>query len=289
MHSSSPPGRGDQNRQTSAGDSAGGARYRANFENKGVGSAESTKTALKSAPRQLESALVYSRSAWYAHPTASAVNHWFLHFGWDNGVNIDQTDDPMKFNLDDLARYQVLILNSTTHFGEDLTQEQRDAVISWFRQGRGIVAVHAAAVHHGVWDWYAGLVGCDFAADSERLPARLTVDPAAAHHPAVRRQPHDFWLTEEWLCFDRPVTGQPDVQVLLRLDETTFDPVREKFREMNAPPMGDDHPAAWTRETQGGRFFYTIIGHDCRVLNTEFGRRHMLEAMRWAAFETGGD
>ena len=55
---------------------------------------------------------------------------------------------------------------------------------------------------------------------------------------------------------------------------------------MNVPPMGADHPAAWTRETEGGRFFYTAIGHDARVLNTEFGRRHMLEALRWAAFET---
>ncbi len=262
------------------------ARYKANFDNKGVGAAASASTALKPAPRHLESVLVYSRSAWYAHATASAVNHWFLHFGWDNNVNIDQTDDPMKLNLDDLARYQVLVLNSTTHFGEDLTPEQREAVITWFRQGRGIVAVHAAAVHHGTWDWYADLVGCDFVADSDRVPARLVVDPAAADHPVVKRNEPSFWITEEWLCFDRPVTCQPDVNVLLRLDESTFEPVREKFREMNAPPMGADHPAAWTRETQGGRFLYTIIGHDCRVLNTEFGRRHVLEALRWAAFES---
>lgn len=87
-------------------------------------------------------------------------------------------------------------------------------------------------------------------------------------------------------CFDRAVTGQPEVKVLLRLDESSFEPVRQKFIEMNVPPMGADHPAAWTRETQGGRFFYTAIGHDARVLNTPFGRHHMLEALRWAAFET---
>lgn len=286
MSSSASSNPSDAARQAGAGDAAAAARYKANFENKGVGAAESARTALKAAPRQLESVLVYSRSAWYAHVTASAVNHWFLHFGWDNGVNIDQTDDPMKFNLDDLARYQVLVLNSTTHFGEDLTAEQREAIVTWFRQGRGIVSVHAAAVHHGTWDWYAGLVGCDFVADSDRLPARLVIDPAAADHPAVSRHSPEFWLTEEWLCYDRAVTGQPEVKVLMRLDETTFEPVREKFREMNAQPMGADHPAAWTRETQGGRFFYTIIGHDCRALNTEFGRRHILEALRWAAFET---
>ena len=236
--------------------------------------------------RPLENVLVYSKASWYVHPTLSATNHWFLHFGWDTGVNIDQTDDPEKLNLDDLMRYQVLVLNSTTNFGQDLSDQQKADLVTWFRQGHGIVAVHAAAVHHNAWDWYGALVGCDFAADSDRVRARLVVDPAAADHPAVKPFAPEFTVNEEWLCFDRPVTGQPGVKVLLRLDESSFEPVREKFQEMNVQPMGADHPAAWTRETEGGRFFYTAIGHDARVLNTPFGRHHMLEALRWAAFET---
>ena len=236
--------------------------------------------------RSLENVLVYSKASWYVHTTLSATNHWFLHFGWDTGVNIDQTDDPEKLCIDDLMRYQVLVLNSTTNFGQELSEQQRAELVTWFRQGNGIVAVHAAAVHHHAWDWYAGLVGCDFAADSDRTHARLIVDPAAADHPAVKPFAPEFSITEEWLCFDRPVTGQPGVKVLLRLDESSFEAVREKFQLMNVPPMGADHPAAWIRETEGGRFFYTAIGHDPRVLNTEFGRRHLLEALRWAAFET---
>ncbi|MDZ4289587.1 MAG: ThuA domain-containing protein [Prosthecobacter sp.] len=236
--------------------------------------------------RPLDNVLVYSKASWYVHPTLSATNHWFLHFGWDTGVNIDQTDDPEKFNLDDLMRYQVIVLNSTTNFGQELNEQQRADLRTWFSQGNGIVAVHAAAVHHNAWDWYAGLVGCDFAADSLRTTARLVVDPAAAEHPAVKPFAPEFIINEEWLCYDRAVTGQPGVKVLLRLDESTFEAVREKFQQMGVQPMGADHPAAWTRETEGGRFFYTAIGHDARVLNTEFGRHHLLAALRWAAFET---
>ena len=81
------------------------------------------------------------------------------------------------------------------------------------------------------------------------------------------------------------MTGQKDVKVLMRLDESTFEPVREKFQARGVQRMGKDHPAAWTRETQGGRFFYTAIGHDSRVLNSEFGRHHLLAALRWAARE----
>src|SRR2546426_11803088 len=83
---------------------------------------------------RLENVLVYSRSSWYVHTTLSATNHWFLHFGWDTGVNIDQTDDPEKLNLDDLMRYQVLVLNSTTNFGQDFSEQQRADLMAWFRQ-----------------------------------------------------------------------------------------------------------------------------------------------------------
>src|ERR1700691_4512810 len=88
--------------------------------------------------RRLDDVLVYSKPSWYAHTTLSATNHWFLHFGWDTGVNIDQTDDPEKLCLDDLMRYQVLVLNSTTNFGQELNEQQRAELITWFRQGNGI-------------------------------------------------------------------------------------------------------------------------------------------------------
>jgi type 1 glutamine amidotransferase len=41
--------------------------------------------------------------------------------------------------------------------------------------------------------------------------------------------------------------------------------------------------AAWIREHDGGRFFYTELGHDVRSLDTKFGRQHVLEGLRWAA------
>lgn len=234
--------------------------------------------------KKLENVLIYSNPAWYRHTTLSATNHWFFHFALDHHINIDETADPAKLNLDDLSRYQVLLLNSTTNFGEGLSEQQRGDVVTWFRAGHGILALHAAAVHHNAWDWYSRLVGCDFVADSERLRARLVVDEDALEHPAVGPFAPELWLTEEWLCFDRAVTGQADVEVLLRVDETSYDPVRDKFKG-TAPPMGADHPVAWQRETEGGRFFYTAIGHDVRALNTEFGKRHLLAALRWTAGE----
>lgn len=234
---------------------------------------------------RVKDVLVFLKPAWYRHASLDSLGHWFQHFGWDNHINVDTTDHPEIFNADDLERYDVVVFISTTDLGNALTDAQKSALIEWYRKGHGIVALHAAAVHHNTWDWWSKMVGCDFNSDSTRTRARLAVDPANADHPAVRGCSPQFWVEEEWLCYDRSVTGQPGVRVLLRLDETSYEPVRKKFETLGGKPMGKDHPAAWCREAEGGRFFYSALGHDCRALNTEFGRRHLLGALRWAAGE----
>jgi type 1 glutamine amidotransferase len=47
--------------------------------------------------------------------------------------------------------------------------------------------------------------------------------------------------------------------------------------------MGKDHPMAWTREFEGGRFAYTMIGHDTRPLESDFAEEHIARLIAWAA------
>jgi type 1 glutamine amidotransferase len=227
--------------------------------------------------------LVFLKPAWYRHASLDSLAHWFQHFGWDHGFNVDTTDHPEIFNGDDLGRYDVVVFVSTTDLGNALNDDQKAALVEWYRHGHGIVAMHAAAVHHRTWDWWAELVGCDFNSDSDRSRARVVFDPGASEHPAVRGQGEERWIEEEWLCYDRSVTGLPGVKVLMRVDESTFEPVRKKFVGAGGKPMGRDHPAAWCREFQGGRFFYTALGHDPRAIGTEFGREHLLGGLRWVS------
>jgi len=109
------------------------------------------------------------------------------------------------------------------------------------------------------------------------------VDKHAKKHPAVQGWGDHFWYTAAWSNHTRTVTGLPGVQVLLRVDESTYDPVQPYFKEREGRPMGKDHPIAWTRVADGGRFFYTELGHDIQSLDTTFGRQHMIEGIRWAA------
>ena len=82
-------------------------------------------------------------------------------------------------------------------------------------------------------------------------------------------------------CSVRGNSSNPIIQA--RVDENSYDPVRDYFKERGGKAMGDDHPIAWINTLNDGRFFYTELGHDVRSLETPFGRKHVIEAIRWAA------
>ena len=233
--------------------------------------------------------LVYSDTAYYRHPEIPAINRWLVILGHEHGIEVDITVHPKDLLPQVLANYDVLLLNNANELDKIVPEEQRKSVEVWFASGKkGVVGLHAALVRQTGWPWLNQLGGCDFNSDSDFLTAKVTVDPAAREHPAVKGQPAEFWIEADWTNHDRSVTGLPGFSVLLRVDETTYEPVREYFKSRGGKPMGADHPIAWTHEpAAGGRFFYTEFGHDVRSLSTPFARQHVLEGIKWAAGAAG--
>lgn len=233
-------------------------------------------------PKQTGAVLVFSGTGWYRHPETAAISGWLARLSDDVGMQIDVTETPKDLRAM-LDRYNVLVLNNSNELTKLFDEPLREQIRDWYRDGGGIVALHAALVHQTQWDWFHELAGCDFNSDSEFLPAKVMVDPDNRDHPTVRGQEAIFSYTADWTNHTRSITGLPGFRVLLRVDETSFEPVRDYFQTRGGKPMGDDHPVAWLHENDGGRFFYTELGHDVRSLETEFGRQHIVEAIRWAA------
>ena len=229
--------------------------------------------------------LVFSATAYYRHPDIPAINRWLVLLGHENGFDVDITESPKDLVPQVIAKYDVLLLNNANELDKIIPEAQRQSVEAWFASGKkGVVGLHAALVHQTGWPWLNQLGGCDFNSDSDFSKAKVIVDPAAKDHPAVKGQPAEFFIEADWTNHDRSVTGQPGFQVLLRVDESTYTPVRDYFKTRGGKPMGADHPIAWTHAPEaGGRFFYTEFGHDLRSLSTPFVRQHVLEGIRWAA------
>lgn len=230
--------------------------------------------------------LVFSGTGWYRHAEIPLINGWLVRLGAEHQVQVDVTETPADVSKESLQEYDVLLINNANELDEVFNQQQRTAIREWYQAGGGIVGLHAALVHQQGWTWFSELGGCDFESDSNYQRAKVMVDPEARDHPTLKGYGPEFWYSADWHNHTRSVTGLEGVQVLLRVDESTYEPVRDHFLEQGAQPMGDDHPVSWVRQYDGGRFFYTELGHDLRSLDTEFGRMHILEAIQWAAKST---
>lgn len=233
-------------------------------------------------PTNIGTVLVFGGTGWYRHPETVAISGWLARLSDELGMQIDVSDSPQDLEKI-LDHYDVLVLNNCTELTSLLDEKQMKSVEDWYKNGGGIVALHAALVHQTEWEWFNELAGCDFDSDSEFLEARVVVDPEAKDHPTVKGHGDSFLYQADWTNHDKSVSGKPGFQVLLRVDESTYEPVRELFIERGGKAMGKDHPIAWTNTLDGGRFFYTELGHDVDSLETPFGRQHIVEAIRWAA------
>ena len=227
--------------------------------------------------------LLFSGTGWYRHPEIPKINGWITQFLRNSGLEVDVSESGQDLQPKLLKNYQVILFNNANTLDKVLDQEQRKAVEEWYAAGGGIVGLHALLVRQEGWPWMLDLGGCDFDSDSDFLRARVVVDREALDHPTVRGHGAEFWYTADWTNHTRSVTGLEGVQVLLRVDESTYDPVRDYFKPRGGKAMGADHPVAWTRLWGGGRFFYTELGHNQASLDTEFGRQHLLEGILWAA------
>ena len=218
--------------------------------------------------------LVFSHSTGYRHNSipdgVAAVTRLAEQEGWQ----VTATEDPAVFTADTLRPYAIIVLVSTTTKKEDpasewFAGERREALQGFVRSGGGIVGIHGAADSHYHWPWYRRMLGGAFQRHPPRTPrGRLHVE--VDNHPSTRGLPQLFERVDEWYVFD---DYEVDSELLL-----TIDPA--------ATGEPNWSPAAWARTFEGGRVFYTAMGHTRESFSEPLFLRHLRGGMRWAASRT---
>ena len=227
--------------------------------------------------------LVYSKTNQFRHSEGIAASHeLFDELGAQANWAVFHTENSAVFEDALLSRFDVVVFASSS--GDHASDEQDAAFRRWLERGGGWLGIHAAGDgSHAEWTWYEETLKTGtylgHILGPQTQEARVVVDDPG--HPVTDGLPADFVHAEEWYYWDRGAR-EAGYHVLLTVDESTYEPVREYFQSRGGKAMGDDHPIAWLHENGGGRFFYTELGHDVRSLETPFGRQHILEAIRWA-------
>ena len=214
------------------------------------------------------SLLVFSKTAAYRHESIPAGVQALTKLASEHGWQLSATEDASTFTDAGLAKYNAVIFLSTT--GDVLDDTQQAAFERFIRKGNGFIGIHSATDTEYDWAWYGGLVGAYFREHPAIQAADVVVEDA--QNPATASLQNPWHRTDEWYAFQS--NPRANVHVVLSLDEHSYN--------AGTANMNGDHPIAWYHDYDGGRAFYTALGHTNESFSDPAFLAHLTGAITWA-------
>ena len=212
--------------------------------------------------------LVFSKTTGYFHESIPVGNSAIVKLGKENGFDVDTTKDSKVFNEDNLEKYAAIVFLSTTEGKEDLLDEkQKKAFVQYIHDGGGWVGIHAATDAGYRWPWYTKLSGALFLSHPAQQNASIKVEDRT--HPSTLYLPQTWVRFDEWYNFKNI---DKNLNVVLSIDEKSY----------SGGVNGNNHPMAWYHSFEGGRSFYTELGHTDASYSDPMYLKHVLGGIRYA-------
>ena len=214
------------------------------------------------------SVLVFSRTTGFRHSAIPQGIDAVQRLGAQNGFSVDATEDPAWFTEENLSQYAAVVFMNTN--GIDVLDDAgKRAFENYIRAGGGYAGVHSAAATEYEWPWYGELVGAYFDKHPDRQDAEVQVLDRV--HPSTAHLPARWNRFDEWYNYRKNPRGE--VHVLAVVNERSYE----------GGTMGHDHPIVWAREFDGGRAWYTGLGHTEESYEDPLFLQHLLGGIEWAA------
>lgn len=210
--------------------------------------------------------LVFSKTAGYHHESIAAGIKAIEKLGKENHFMVDTTTNSNVFTKANLKQYKAVIFLSTT--GTILNDAQKAAFEQYIHNGGGFVGIHAATDTEYDWPWYNRMIGAYFKSHPEQQNANLHV--VDNHFIATKNLPETWTRWDEWYNFKN--THWDSVHVLLTIDEKSY----------HGGENGDYHPMSWYHSFEGGRVFYTALGHTDASYSDPLFLGHLLGGILYA-------
>ncbi|WP_127131234.1 ThuA domain-containing protein [Pseudoflavitalea rhizosphaerae] len=209
--------------------------------------------------------LVFSKTAGFRHSSIPQGRTAILELGRENGFKVDTTENSSQFNIANLKRYAAVVFLNTT--GDVLNAEQQRYFEEYIRGGGGYAGVHSASDTEYDWPWYGKLVGAYFASHPKQQEAKLQV--VDQEHLSTKHLPAEWNRKDEWYNFKNI---NPATTVLITIDEHSY----------TGGTNGDQHPMSWFHSYDGGRAWYTALGHTEDSYTEQAFLNHLLGGIQYA-------
>jgi cytochrome c len=220
---------------------------------------------LISCSKKEEKILIFTKTQSFRHKSIEPGVVAMLKLASENGITADTTSDVTQFNEKNLRQYSALLFLHST--GELFDYNQKNALQRYIQAGGGWVGIHAACDAEYNWPWFNKLAGAYFMSHPKPQKAKLQVTDKT--HESTKHLKDEWVRFDEWYDFK---SMNPDVKVLIKIDETSYEGGKN----------GENHPMAWYHEYDGGRAWYTGLGHTDESFLEEDFLKHVLGGIKWA-------
>ena len=192
----------------------------------------------------------------------------------EQGFKLDTSTNAGVFTDENLKKYNAVIFSNTNNNVFD-TEAQKVAFMRYTQAGGGFVGIHSACGTERQWTWFKQMMGGTFQIHAEF--GEFNVMPADERHPSVAGMPK-VWTVKDECYFLKEMN--PTIRVLMvhnseNLRKTTKLKLPDTFM-----PLA---PAVWCNEFDGGRQWYTTLGHSNESYADATYLKHLLGGIRWAA------
>lgn len=217
-----------------------------------------------SQPETMRNVLLLTKTAGFRHESIADGVKLFEQHAAEWNIAVTSTESTSNFTTAGLKNIDLIVLLNTT--GDIFAEAEQDALQAYIRNGGSLLGIHAATDAEYDWPWYGSMIGGWFSDHPHTQQATCNI--AQPNHASMAGLPLQWVRTDEWYNFKGL---QPDNNVLITIDESSY--VGGKH--------GTNHPLCWTREFDGGRIFYTAMGHTPASYTEPLYIEHIKGAVNW--------
>jgi uncharacterized protein len=217
--------------------------------------------------------LVFARENLWRHESNYDARLAIYDMCETRGFTVETTNDPLAINATRLAHTDVVVFSLTS--GDVMDALGRADFEAWMRAGGGLIGIHSASATEWRWPFYVGAIGAQFGGHNPGMQPAM-VDVVAPAHPITESMTRFAW-TDEWYFFQSRPEEVEGLDVVLALDEDTLPADYPDEYKVGY------HPIAWAREKDGGRMFYTALGHNPAAFRRPELVALLGRAIEWAA------
>ena len=216
--------------------------------------------------------LVFSKTAAFRHQSIEAGKVAFAKMAKEKGFSVSFTEDAGQFTEPNLKKFNTVIFLNTT--GDILNNEQQNTFERYIQAGGGYVGIHAATDTEYEWPWYNQLAGAWFL-DHPSTPSNVQKGKfiVTQKNEFTAGMPDTFERSDEFYSF-KNISSK--INVVLKIDEKSYIGGKNP----------DFHPMSWFQEFEGGRSFYTAMGHTDETFSESLFLNHLWAGIKYTS---GGD